>query len=94
VLSDLEGVMKKHEEQIAEANKLTDRIIGDKDKGVRGLQKRIEDERAKDADVVAEQKLIRPLLINTVVESELIFKRKTQLERRIEELKKFKVAGK
>jgi hypothetical protein len=93
VLLDLEGVMKKHEEQIAEANKLTDRIIGDKDKGVRGLQKRIEDERAKDADVVAEQKLIRPLLINTVVESELIFKRKTQLERRIEELKKFKVAG-
>jgi hypothetical protein len=94
VLSDLEGVMKKHEQQIAEANKLTDRINGDKDKGVRGLQRRIEDERAKDADVLAEQKLIRPLLINTVVESELIFKRKTQLERRIEELKKFKVAGK
>jgi hypothetical protein len=94
VLLALEEVMKKHEKQIEEANKLTDRIIGDKDKGVRGLQKRIEDERAKDADVVAEQKLIRPLLINTVVESELIFKRKTQLERRIEELKKYKVAGK
>jgi hypothetical protein len=94
ILLALEEVMKKHEMQIAEANELTDKIIGNKDKGIRGLQKRIEDERAKDADVVAEQKLIRPLLVNTVVESELILKRKTQLEKRIEELEKFKVAGK
>jgi hypothetical protein len=92
VLLALEDVMKKHEKQIEEANKLTDLIIGSKDK--RGLQKRIEDEKAKDVDVLEEQKLVRPQLINTVVESELILKRKAQLEKRIEELKKFKVASK
>jgi hypothetical protein len=95
VLRSLEAVMKKHEAQIVKANELTDKIIGDKDKGVRGLQQRIEDEKAKDAALRDEQKqLIRPQLVNTLVESELILKRKNQLERRIEELKKYKVAGK
>jgi len=95
VLLAIEEVLQKHEKQIAEANRLTDKIIGDKDKGVRGLQQRIEDEKAKDAELVDElKKLIRPQLVNTVVESELILKRKDQLKKRIEELKKSKVASK
>ncbi|HEY7427951.1 MAG TPA: hypothetical protein VH682_27205, partial [Gemmataceae bacterium] len=64
VLRSLEAVMKKHEAQIVKANELTDKIIGDKDKGVRGLQQRIEDEKAKDAALRDEQKqLIRPQLV-------------------------------
>jgi len=94
ILQSLKEVMDKHEKQIAEANRLTDLIIGDKTKGVRGLHQRIEDEKTKNAGVLAEQDLIKPQLINTVVESELILKRKSQLERRVDELKKAKVAQK
>lgn len=94
VLRTIEDVIAKHEKQIAEANELTDRIIGDKAKGTRGFQQRIEDERTKNARLLAEQDLIKPQLINTVVESELILKRKGQLERRVDELKKANVARK
>jgi hypothetical protein len=93
VLNELKDVMAKHEKQIEDANRLTDQIIGDKAKGLRGLWQRILDERAKDADVRAEQKMVEPLLINTVVEAQLINKRHQQLEKRIEELRKLKVAS-
>jgi hypothetical protein len=94
ILQSLQAVLKKHESQIEEANKLTDLIIGDKNKGIRGFQQRILDEQAKNANVLAEQKLLRPQLINTVVESELILKRKNQMEKRIGELKKVNIASK
>ncbi len=94
VLQSLQTVLKKHEGQIEEANKLTDLIIGDAKIGRRGFHQRILDEQAKNADVLAEQKLLRPQLINTVVESELILKRKNQMEKRIEELKKVNIASK
>jgi hypothetical protein len=94
VLRSLEEVNKKHQAQIEEANRLTDLIIGDDKTGRRGLYRRYLDEKAKDEDVLAEQKLVRPQLINTVVEAELILKRKNQLEKRIEELKKIHVASK
>ena len=93
-LQSLEAVNKKLQEQIDEANRLTDLIIGDEKAGRRGLYRRYLDEKQKDADVLAEQKLVRPQLINTVVEAELILKRKNQLEKRIEELKKIHVASK
>jgi hypothetical protein len=94
ILQSLRLVLQKHEGQIKEANELTDKIIGDKDKGIRGLQQRILDEQAKSAETLVEQKLLRPQLINTVVESELILKRKNQMEKRIEELKKVNIASK
>jgi hypothetical protein len=94
LLNELAEVMRTHEKQIDEANRLTDLIIGDKDKGLRGLQQRINDEKDKDAEVLAERKLVEPLLINTVVEAQLINKRHQQLEKRIEELRKWKVASK
>jgi hypothetical protein len=93
-LQSLEAVNKKQQEQIEKANELTDLIIGDDKAGRRGLYRRYLDEKAKDEDMLAEQKLVRPQLINTVVEAELILKRKNQLEKRIEELKKIHVASK
>ena len=42
--------------------------------------------------MVAEEDFIRPLLINTVVESELILKRQKSLRARVSELEKDKVA--
>jgi hypothetical protein len=94
ILQSLQAVLQKHQEQIDEANTLTDRIIGDEKAGRRGLHRRLLDEKNKDAAILAEQQLTRPQLINTVVESELILKRKNQLEKRLEELKKIHVASK
>jgi hypothetical protein len=92
VLKSLEEVARKHTAQIEEAIKLTQQLVGEKD-GPRGLQQRILDEKAKSAAVMAEQALIRPMLVNTVVQSELIVKRRRALEKRIEELKKIGVAS-
>jgi hypothetical protein len=94
IVKSIQDVVDKHEKQIDEANKLTDLITGDKTKGTRGFQQRIVDEKIKKADVLAEQKLVRPQLINTVVESQLIFKRNAQLNKRVEELKKINIASK
>jgi|GEM_PF-3221278 hypothetical protein len=94
VLRSLGEEMAKHAAQIAESNGLTDKIIGDKDKGVRGLQQRIYDEQAKNAAVIAEIKLIEPQLLNALVELQTVNKRREQMLRRIEELKRTKVASK
>jgi hypothetical protein len=80
-----------HEKQIAEANRLTDLIIGSKT--TRGFQARINDEKKKYEDLLAEIKLVEPLYINTLVEAQLINKRHAQMVKRIEELKNRKVAG-
>lgn len=93
-LKDIAAQIKKHTEQIEEAKTLTDKIIGDKTKGIRGLQQRINDEQAKDAAIVAEMKLVEPQLLNTLVEAQLVNKRHEQMVKRIEELRKTKVAGK
>lgn len=94
LLKELKDVMERHEKQIAEANKLTDLIIGDKAKGIRGFQQRIYDEQAKNANVLAETHLVEPQYINTLVEEQLINQRHAQMMRRIAELKKLKVASK
>lgn len=94
ILNDIEMLVAQHSANIAEASTLTDKIIGDKGKGIRGLQQRINDEQAKNADVIAELKLVEPQLINTLVEAQLVNKRHGQMMRRIEELKKTKIASK
>ena len=94
ILNDIEKLVEQHSANIAEASRLTDKIIGDKAKGVRGLQQRINDEQAKNADLLAEIKLVEPQFINTLVEAQLVNRRHTQMERRIAELKKTKVASK
>lgn len=94
VLKEIANQIELHQKQIADANALTDKIIGDKAKGIRGLQQRIYDEQDKNVNVIAEIKRIEPLFINTLVEGQLVSKRHTQMERRIKELKKINVASK
>jgi hypothetical protein len=90
VLASMEAVQKKHADQINEAVQLTERLVGTP--GNKGLQQRLQEERRKRIDVVAEEEVVRPQLINGVVDSELILKRRKALEARIEELKKVGVA--
>ena len=52
----------------------------------KGLRKRIEDERQKGIDMLAEYEIVRPLLIKTVGDSEFLLARKRQLEQRIKSL--------
>lgn len=94
LLRSLQKVMEDNEKQIEEANKLTDLIIGDKAKGIRGFQQRINDEQAKNAALLAEIDLVKPQRINTLVEAQLVKKRQDQMQKRIEELKKWNVASK
>jgi hypothetical protein len=94
LLRSLRLVMETNEKQIEDANRLTDLIIGDKAKGIRGFQQRINDEQAKNAAILAEMELVRPQYINTLVEAQLVNKRQAQMKKRIEELKKWKVASK
>lgn len=93
ILQSLQEAMDKQQKQIQEAIQLTDRIIGDDKKGIRGLQQRILDEKAKDADVLDEQKQLAPLLVGAAVDTQLIAKRREQMERRIKELKTSGVAS-
>ena len=93
-LQSLKAVIAKHVKQIDEAIKWTDLIIGDKAKGIRGYQDRIGDEKAKNVELLAEIKLVRPRYINTMVEAQLINKRHDQMMKRVAELKKLKVASK
>jgi len=62
--------------------------------GPKGLQQRLVDEQGKRSDLVAELKLVRPQLINAVVDSDLVLRRQRALEARIKELEKVGVASK
>jgi hypothetical protein len=85
LLASMEVAQKKHEAQMTEAIQLTEQLVGSP--GKKGLHQRLIDERNKLKDVQAEEEMVRPMLINSVVESELILKRKKALELRIDELK-------
>lgn len=78
---------------IGEDAELTNRIVGDGN-GSKGLQQRILDERAKFQEALNEELFVRPLLINAVVNSDLVFRRQRSLEARIKELEKVGVAAK
>jgi hypothetical protein len=90
---DTLAAVDKFQKAVERDTQLTNELVGDPLKRTKGLRQRINDERAKRADVVAEAGFIRPLLINTVVESELILKRQKSLKARVGELEKEKVAG-
>jgi hypothetical protein len=79
---------------IEEDSRLTNLIAGDPGTGAKGLQQRILDERAKYQQAVNEEQFVRPLLINAVVNSDLVFRRQRSLEARIKELEKIGVAVK
>jgi hypothetical protein len=87
------AAVDKFRQAVERDTQLTNELAGDPVKRNKGLRQRINDERAKRADVVAEEEFVRPLLINTVVEAELIQKRQKSLRSRVSELEKDKVAG-
>jgi hypothetical protein len=81
LFKELADVQDEYQKSVEEDTRLTERLIGPK-----GLQQRILDEQAKLAEVLKEAELLRPLLINAVVESELILKRREFLKARIAEI--------
>jgi hypothetical protein len=84
---ETKSLARLHEEDA----QLTNRLVGD-DAGIKGLQQRILDERAKLKEAIEEQRFVRPLLINAAVNSELVTNRQRSLESRIKELEKMGVA--
>lgn len=86
-LKEISVVLMKYDALVKEDTELTQRMLGPK-----GLQQRLIDERVKRDNVLKEQDLVKPLLVNTVVDSELILKRTKALEARIKELKSVGVA--
>jgi hypothetical protein len=84
---ELDTVLAQYRQQIEEDQRLTRLLIGPK-----GLQQRLINERAKREAVAAELELIRPQLVNTAVESELVFQRRRQLQEWVKELEKQGVA--
>jgi hypothetical protein len=81
VAKDIEDKLVEIDQEIAKDKALTDRRLGPK-----GLPARLELEKQKKRDREEEQRLVRPLLINAVVESELILQREKSLKARILEL--------
>jgi hypothetical protein len=80
---DLKKAEKKLADLIEETNQQTELLTPEKGKG---LRQRIEDEKVKIALADEELAIIKPLLVNTAVESELILRRRQMLEARIKEL--------
>ena len=79
----LAGEEKKLQDLIEENQRLTELLTPKEGKG---LRQRIEDEKVKVKLADEEQAILKPLLVNTAVESELILRRREMLEKRIKEL--------
>jgi hypothetical protein len=92
VSRDLIGVLQKQQDVAEQDAKLTLKLVGDQAQNIKGLQQRLQDEKKKREGVVAEQGIIKPLYVNTLVESELIFLRNDQMTARIKELEKLGLA--
>jgi hypothetical protein len=75
------------EKQIKVDTELTQKIGGDN-----GVRAQLAREEQKQKDVRAEQEYLRPLLVNSLVEGELLVKRRADLEARVKELKAIGVA--
>jgi hypothetical protein len=82
-LAALIDEVKKLNDLVEETTRLTDLLTPPQGKG---LRQRIEDEKVKIKLADEELAIMRPLLINTAVESELMLRRRDMLRARIEEL--------
>jgi hypothetical protein len=80
-------LLEKLEAEIKQDIAYTEQLI-DTPRG-KGLRTLLVEERLKRQGIIAEQRLVRPLFINTAVESELILKRLESLEERIKELESY-----
>jgi hypothetical protein len=83
-LQALAQTEKQLQDLIEETKRLTELLTPEKGKG---LRQRIEDEKVKVKLADEEQAILKPLLVNTAVESELILRRREMLEARIRELR-------
>jgi hypothetical protein len=86
-LKELGEVMDEYKKKIDEDIALTDKLAGTADK--KGLQQRLVDERAKREGVEAEERLVRPLLVNVAVDWELVGKRQTGLQESLRFLREY-----
>jgi hypothetical protein len=93
-LAQIEAVRKENEnlianleKQIKEDERLTTLLTGDK--GVRGLRQMLVDERVKREGVLSEYNSVRPLFINTTVESLRTRRRFEELQEQIEQLRNY-----
>jgi hypothetical protein len=80
-LDALQKVLDDYKKEVELDTQLTERLIGPL-----GLQERLNVERRKREDMIDRIDYFKPLLVNVAVESELLIKRRKQLESRIEEL--------
>jgi len=83
------GLLADLEKETKTAIALTEELIDQKTPFRKGLRTQLSEEREKGEGIVEEQRLVRPLLVNTEVESGLLDKRLDGLQRRIEELKRY-----
>jgi hypothetical protein len=87
VRKENEGVQDSLQAQIKEGIRLTELLTGSADR--RGLRQMLVDERVKREGVVAEYNSLRPLFINTAVDSQLIRQRVEAMKEQIEQLKAY-----
>lgn len=81
------AVLVSLEEQIRMGIELTNRLTGSAD--ARGLRQMLVDERIKREGVIAEFNSLRPLFINTVVDSQLMRERVETMKEQIDQLKAY-----
>jgi hypothetical protein len=86
-LEKLMMVLSEAEAKYEEDRKLTNLMVGEEDKGIKGLQQRIIDERAKREGILAEQRVIEPLWKVNEVDTELLLRRRETIAERLNELK-------
>ena len=82
-------VLDRLDAQIQEDIRLTNLLTGTMDPPKKGLRQLLVDERDKRVDLDSEYLSVRPLFINTAVESELVRRRYDSMQGRINELKTY-----
>jgi len=84
------AVRKQLNDKLGEDTVLTKKLAGDPENPrARGLRQQVAEERVKKAGIVDEQGIAEGMRINSLVESELIYKRLEALEGRIAELSRY-----
>jgi hypothetical protein len=85
--TDNTALLESLDKQVKEDTRLTNLFLDGP--GRKGLRTQASDERIKYEGILEEQRLTRPLYVNTAVEQDLILKRQESLLERIKELESF-----
>ncbi|MFM7151340.1 MAG: hypothetical protein ACKO23_16005 [Gemmataceae bacterium] len=84
-----EQVLKELEAKVKEDAELTNQLLGDPEKQIRGLRDQLSEERHKILGITRELGIMEGLRVNTNVQSEIILKRNEAVNERIRELEAF-----